>query len=65
MIVWDKKKADVFKAEVQLLAINENPIPEINGYTPVNSACEDLKNMLLKAANNTFKSFCITIKAKN
>ena len=62
-IVWDKTKADVFKAEVQL-AILENPIPEINRVTSVNSACEDLKNMLLKAANNTFKSFCITCKTK-
>ena len=48
-----------FKAEVQL-AILENPIPEINRVTSVNSACEDLK-----AANNTFKiSFCITCKTK-
>ena len=62
-IVWDKTKADVFKAEVQL-AILENPIPEINSFTSVNSACEDLKNMVLKAANNTFKSFCITCKTK-
>ena len=62
-IVWDKTKADVFKAEVHL-AIHEILIPEINRDTLVNSACEDLKNMLLKAANNTFKSFCITCKTK-
>ena len=62
-IVWDKTKADVFKAEGQL-AIHENPIPEINRETLVNSASEDLKNMLLKAASNTFKSVCKTCKTK-
>ena len=39
-VVWDKPKADVFKAEVQL-ALHENHIPEINRDTSVDSACED------------------------
>ena len=62
-MVWDKTKASVFKA-----AINENPIPEINRETSVktvNSVYEALMSTLLKDANNTLKSFCITCKTKN